>query len=127
MMKYLVLVIVVGVVALGVVALLRSGPSDPQLDAADSDVSAVDFSSEYDPVQSGEPTPQGFRQLLARDQIPPIYDPTFTSADDVDWPTDSLVVGVAGVTEAKAYPVTHLNRHEMVNDIIEGEPILVSW
>jgi len=126
-MKQLALVVVVGVVVLGVVAVLRIGRSEPQPEAAGSALSAVDPGSAYDPVRSGEPTPQGFRQLLARDQIQPIYDPTFTSADDVDWPADSLVVGVAGVRDAKAYPITHLNKHEMVNDTIEGEPILVSW
>ena len=37
------------------------------------------------------------------------------------------MLGVAGETEAKAYPITHLNRHEMVNDVIDGEPILATW
>ena len=81
----------------------------------------------YDPVEAGELPPDGFRQLLARDQIAPVYEPEFTSADTVDWPQDMLVVAISGTSESKAYPVTHLNQREMVIDHIDDEPILVSW
>ncbi len=81
----------------------------------------------YDPVAAGEPLPAGYRPLLDRDQIAPVYSPEFTSADSVDWPSDMLVIGVAGSRTAKAYPVTHLNSHEMVLDSLDDEPILVSW
>jgi hypothetical protein len=81
----------------------------------------------YDPVTAGEELPAGYRQLLDRDQIAPIYEPTFTTPDAVDWPGDMLVIGVAGADTAKAYPVTHLNQREMVIDSLEGIPILVTW
>lgn len=81
----------------------------------------------YDPVRAGEELPEGYRQLLARDQIAPIYNPTFTAPVEVDWPSDMLVIGVAGSSAAKAYPVTHLNQREMVIDSLEGIPILVTW
>lgn len=90
-------------------------------------VEPVDPNSVFDPVRAGEATPPTYRQLLGRDQIAPIYDPTFTTADDVDWPLQVLIVGVEGIETAKAYPVSHLNRHEMVIDHIDGDPILVSW
>jgi len=89
--------------------------------------SPVDPDSVYDPVRAGERLPQGYRPLLGRDQIAPVYSPVFTSPDNVDWPFDSLVIGVSGEKEAKAYPVTHLNRREMVIDSLEGIPILVTW
>jgi hypothetical protein len=81
----------------------------------------------YDPVRADEPLPEGFRQLLGRDGIHPVYQPVFTNAAGVDWPDNTDVIGVAGVEEAKAYPVSHLNFREMVIDDIEGIPILVSW
>lgn len=81
----------------------------------------------YDPVTAGEPLPDGFRQLLPRDGIQPIYDPVFTDVAGVDWPAETQVIGIAEGTEAKAYPVSFLNRHEMVDDFIAGEPILVTW
>ncbi len=87
----------------------------------------ADPASVFDPVEAGEQLPDGYRQLLDRDQIPPVYEPVFTAASAVDWPLDSLVLGVAGAETAKAYPITHLNQREMVIDVLEGTPILVSW
>jgi hypothetical protein len=90
-------------------------------------IEPVDPSSLYDPLKAGDATPTSYIQLLRRDQIAPIYNPSFTTADDVDWPLDALIVGVTGTETSKAYPVSHLNRREMVIDHIDGDPILVSW
>lgn len=87
----------------------------------------VDPSTVYNPVTAGEPLPDGFRQLLPRDAIQPIYDPVFVRAWQTNWPDDTDVIGVAQGDEAKAYPVSHLNGHELVVDEIDGWPILVSW
>lgn len=129
-------------VLLGILILASSGDGTaPQDDAAGETtivadvpdtvdrpvVDLVDPDSVYDPVRAGEAVPSSFRQLLSRDQIAPIYDPNFTTADDVDWNPDILIVGVEGAATAKAYPVSHLNRHEMVIDYIDGDPILVTW
>lgn len=81
----------------------------------------------YDPVRVGAALPDGYRVALPRESIEPVYAPEFTDASGVDWPADMLVVGVAGESSAKAYPVTHLNSREMVLDSLEGTPILVSW
>jgi hypothetical protein len=81
----------------------------------------------YDPVAAGEPTPEGFRQLLPRDAIFPVYGPSFRRAESTDWPDEALVIGVELNGEAKAYPVSFLNRREMVIDWIGESPILVSW
>jgi hypothetical protein len=81
----------------------------------------------YDPRKTGEDLPPGYRLTLRRDEIKPIYSPVFIDTGKVDWPLDTLVIGVAGQTEAKAYPVTHLTSREMVNDTLDGTPILVSW
>ena len=81
----------------------------------------------YDPVAAGESTPAGFRQLLGRDDILPIYDPRFVGAAGVDWAGDSLVIGVDLEGEARAYPVGFLTRREMVIDNHRGIPTLVTW
>ena len=83
--------------------------------------------SAYNPVLAGERLPADFRQLLPRDAIKPIYDPTFAPADGVDWPDSTDVIGVEISGEAKAYPVDHLNGRELVVDELNGIPILVSW
>jgi hypothetical protein len=87
----------------------------------------VDPDGVYNPVTAGEPLPDGFRQLLPRDAIRPIYDPVFVRSWQVGWPGDTDVIGVARGGEAKAYPVSHLNGRELVVDEIDGWPILVSW
>ena len=81
----------------------------------------------YDPVRAGESPPAGFRQLLGRDAILPVYNPTFRSAITTDWDDDALVIGLELDGEAKAYPVSFLNRREMVIDWIAGSPVLVTW
>ena len=81
----------------------------------------------YDPVRQGETTPSGFFQLLPRDAILPVYNPTFRTAPDTKWDDSVLIIGVELDGEAKAYPVSFLNRREMVIDWIGGTPILVSW
>lgn len=87
----------------------------------------VDPQSAYNPVLAGESLPADFRQILPRDAIRPVYDPTFVTADGVNWPDNTDVIGVEINGEAKAYPVDHLNGRELVVDELGGEPILVSW
>jgi hypothetical protein len=87
----------------------------------------VDPRDAYNPVLAGEPLPDGFRQLLPRDAIKPVYDPEFVSADRTAWPGATDVIGVRLGDEAKAYPVSFLQGRELVIDELDGIPILVSW
>ncbi len=81
----------------------------------------------YDPIEAGEPLPPSFRQVLKRDWIAPVYDPTFVAADEIDWPDEELVIGVDLEGEARAYPVGFLNRREIVVDMHRGIPTFVTW
>ncbi len=87
----------------------------------------VDPAGVYNPVLAGESLPEGFRQVLPRDAIAPVYDPSFVAGRDIGWPDDAQVIGVELDGEAKAYPVSFLNGREMVVDEIAGIPILVTW
>lgn len=113
--------LVAGAAVLAAVIATRLG------DGPDPTLAVADPGETYDPVLAGEPTPDGFRQLLRRDDIEPIYHPTFVTPEEIDWEPETLVVGVALAGEAKAYPVNFLNIHEMINDRVGGMPILVSW
>ena len=66
-------------------------------------------------------------QLLARDDIAPIYEPEFVPADQAGYSDSELVMGVEIGGEAKAYPIDLLTRREMVNDEMGGIPYLVTW
>ena len=83
--------------------------------------------SPYDPVAAGETLPEGYRELLPRDAIRPVYRPSFVRAADVAWNAEALVIGVVIDGEARAYPVSYLNSREMVVDRLAGIPILVTW
>ena len=87
----------------------------------------VDPRGAYNPVTAGERLPDGFRQLLPRDAITPVYDPEFVPASSAAWPEATDVIGVTLGGEAKAYPVSFLNGRELVVDEIDSSPILVSW
>ncbi len=100
----------------------------PRPDATASLGPLADPGTTYDPVAAGEPLPPGFRQLLPRDGILPVYDPQFIEdSTNQAWDDDTLVIGLAIDGEAKAYPVSFLNRREMVVDSIAGIPVLVTW
>lgn len=122
-MKFAYGLIGVAVLAVGILWLVGSPTNRFQVDTGPVEVPE----GVHDPVAAGEPVPDDFRQLLRRDAILPIYNPKFKTVVESDWPDDVLVIGIELDGEAKAYPVSFLNRREMVIDWIGGTPILVSW
>lgn len=63
-----------------------------------------------------------------RDAIKPIYNPRYGDANGLPWLRDSdLVIGYMSESDAYAYPVKVLNFQELVNDVIDGVPLLVSY
>lgn len=62
------------------------------------------------------------------DGIPPLEDPPHVPASDAGFLTDrELVFGVSAGGAHRAYPLRFLSWHEMVNDVIGGEPITLSY
>ena len=74
----------------------------------------------YDEIFSGGP---------GRDGIPPIDSPNFTTQDDTDRWLDDLepVISFELNGEAKAYPLQILTWHEVVNDEVGGEPVVITF
>ena len=67
--------------------------------------------------------------LRLRDAIRPVWNPRYDSVQEAGrWlaPEDLLVAYVAGGA-ALAYPVRILNFHEIVNETVDGVPILISY
>ena len=77
-------------------------------------------------VPLSESTPELRARLL--DAIPPIDRPVYGDVSAGDWlaPND-LVVGYIAGGETYAYPFKILNFHEIVNDEIDGVPVLISY
>ena len=68
-----------------------------------------------------------FRQLLRRDAIRPIYEPEFIPGKLTSLLIGDLVIGVEINGDSRAYPIGALISREMVNDVVGGVPILVTW
>ena len=71
-------------------------------------------------IQSGGPV---------KDGIPALNHPAFTSAAEGDrvLRSSDTVLGVEFDGVAKAYPIRILNWHEVVNDDVGHQPVVVSW
>ena len=68
------------------------------------------------------------RILALRDAIVPILHPEYGAAGTLSWmKDDSLVMGYVSGEDAYAYPINVLNMHEIVNDVINGVPVLITY
>jgi hypothetical protein len=76
---------------------------------------------------SSIPAEEILRGGPARDGIPALHDPETHRADGAPWSDDQIVIGVLRGDAARAYPIALLNWHELVNDTLGGEPVLVSY
>lgn len=67
--------------------------------------------------------------LLGFDGIRSIENPEFVESEAADetYDPDELVLGVEINGDARAYSVPLLSRHEIVNDVVGGKPIAVTW
>ena len=77
-------------------------------------------------VPLSDSTPELRERLL--DVIPPIDRPVYGDVSSGDWldPSDPVLGYVAG-DQAYAYPFKILNFHEIVNDDLDGLPVLISY
>ncbi|RMF84386.1 MAG: DUF3179 domain-containing protein [Nitrospinota bacterium] len=75
--------------------------------------------------------PQQIVTLLPQDAIPAILDPAplLVSAQEAEaeMEEDEAVIGVSWAGESHAYPITFLSWHEIVNDVVGGKAIAVTW
>jgi hypothetical protein len=89
-------------------------------------------SSESATYESGEPAPlvdpSEIQQIVPRDSIPALDEPRFTSVSEIDWLTErEPVIEVEVDGDARAYPLQILTWHEIVNDVVGGTPLAVTF
>lgn len=73
--------------------------------------------------------------LLPFDAVPAIFNPRFVSADEASNPEndrdryrpEEKILGIEINGDVRAYSVPMLSRHEIVNDIVGGVPVAVTW
>ena len=93
----------------------------PRLDLSRSEGHPASFLSRFD-----------FSALyvsLAPDEIRSIDQPLFDSPASVRGllPSQDLVISLAVGGQAHAYPVNLLSLHEVVNDVVGGRPVAITW
>ncbi len=87
---------------------------EPAAAGADPPASSVDL----DEIRSGGPPPDG---------IPPIDAPRFETVADAEVADREPVMVVERAGETHVYPLAILTFHEIVNDVIAGQPTLVTY
>ena len=65
--------------------------------------------------------------VLPRDGISSINDPRFVGPLASNMQPGELVIGLDLGGQARAYPINLLSRHEIVNDVVGGVPVAVTW
>ncbi len=85
----------------------------------------------HGPTQTPRP-PREFDivTLLVPDAIPAINNPTFfhtIEEADTAYRDTEFVLGIEIDGDARAYSVPLLSRHEIVNDVVAGNPVAVTW
>lgn len=70
-----------------------------------------------------------FHYGLGREAFPALIDPEFISMEQADriWADDSRFLVAHSGNEVKAYSIQDLTRHEVVNDQLNGKPIMAAY
>jgi hypothetical protein len=103
-------------ISLSVVPPLAAQPAQWRLEWPDTDFTR--HSVRFDEIIPGGP---------ARDGIPSIDDPTFVPVARAELPDNEPVIGLMIDGDARAYPLRILIWHEIVNDVVGGVPVAVTY
>ena len=67
--------------------------------------------------------------VLPFDAIPAILDPSFVTGDDAreQYSSDEMVLGLSIGDDSRAYSIPYLSSREIVNDVVGGAPVAITW
>ena len=83
--------------------------------------------------ESGSVTPDGrdleIITVLPKDGIRAVFEPEFVTASQYlsSTPQEELVMGLSVNGEHRAYSIAYLSGREIVNDVVGGVPVAVTW
>ena len=110
-----------------------SAPADTPAPSSDADPARDPWSEDSDAFDATSIMERGKRyeitSVLPKDAIPAIFDPDFLPADtaNLQYRDTDLVIGVSIDGDHRAYHVAYLSAREIVNDVVGGKPIAVTW
>jgi hypothetical protein len=105
----------------GLIWLLATAPLAADPARWQSEWPATDFSKasvDFTEILSGGPP---------KDGIPSIDDPEFVPVAEADLPSNEPVIGLTVKGDTRAYPLRILIWHEIVNDVVGGVPVAVTY
>jgi hypothetical protein len=113
-----ILVPAVMLLAAALIVLGRQGmnrtPSGAVLQAGDS---------AFDPIRTDE-----IQTILPEDAIPAMVNPAYGAATATrDIRDNEAVIGLSINGDARAFPIVTLSAHEIVDDVIGGRAVAVTW
>jgi hypothetical protein len=93
-----------------------------------SAIPAFPVNAQADSVPVDVNTRDIIRQVVPRDAIPALVTPKYDAIKDATYMrSDDLVIALDFGGEDLAYPTRILEHHEIVNDLVNGQPILVTY
>lgn len=110
-----------------------SAPADTPAPSPDAEPARDPWNEDSDAFEATSIMEGGKRyeitSVLPKDAIPAVFDPDFLPADDADrqYRDTDLVIGVSIEGDHRAYHVPYLSGREIVNDVVGGKPIAVTW
>ena len=98
--------------------------STPSTSQPDTAVATTD-----DRVIEEEESEYDIYDVIPRDRIPAILDPEFLDVEEAieAYNEHEQVLGLSINGDHRAYPIPYLSQHEIVNDVVGGEPVAVTW
>ena len=105
-----------------------AAPTPTPFPVAHFDIDFTDPFAILNPLNGDKPVDE--REYLRSgppDSVAPVYSPEYADSDETDLVPDELVMGVSINGESRAFPIGLMRNREMVNDIIGGVPVLVTW
>jgi len=77
----------------------------------------------FDPIRADE-----IQTILPEDAIPALVSPHYIPASTAsDLRDDEEIIGLSVNGDSRAFPIATLSAHEIVNDVIGGRPVAVTW
>jgi hypothetical protein len=88
-----------------------------------------ELESEHFIINNLDLNPAQFHYGLGRESFPALLSPKFESLESAKskWSDTDRFLVAHGVQDVKAYSVSDLTRHEVVNDVLDGQPIFAAY
>lgn len=102
--------------------------TSPTPSASASPTSGGAWQTDFDRLADGVSMDQFVRAVASTDAIPALRHPAVVAASRVDWlAEDEPVIAVERNGQWRAYPLQIMLWHEIVNDVLGDEPIVVTF